>query len=169
MPQNHNVLHNKNIIYANLIKWKPFENFKYLGPRKINTNEHSSGNATYNTCHLSDLKLPVRFIQMLSYLSLVSINQSMPGCGNFISTVLKINLAMELRNCYIKKMLTHMWINTLTSLYSISQILVISDVILFSMPEGHQYFGRIRRPIFIKLCGATSQKTVNSILSTYRQ
>jgi hypothetical protein len=123
----------------------------------------------YNTCHLSDLKLAVCFIQMLAYLSLVSINQSTPGGGNFIYAVLQINLAMKLRNCYIKKMLTNMWINTLTSLYSISQSLIISDVIPFSMLEEYQYFGRIRRLIFIKLCGATSQKTINSILSTYRQ
>jgi hypothetical protein len=31
MPQNQNVLHNKNTIYANLIIYKPFQNFKYLG------------------------------------------------------------------------------------------------------------------------------------------
>jgi hypothetical protein len=138
MPQKQNVLHNKNIIYDNLIKWKPFQNVKYLGSRTINTNEHSSVNATYSTCHLSDHKLAVCFIQMLSYLSLVSSNQSMPGGGNFVSAVLQINLAVNLRNCYIKKMLTNMWINTLTSLYSISQSLVISDVIPFSMLEGYQ-------------------------------
>lgn len=66
-------------------------------------------------------------------------------------------------------MLTNMWINTLASLYNTSQSLVISDVISFSMLEGYQYFRKIRRPIFIKPCGATSQKIVNSILSTYRQ
>jgi hypothetical protein len=93
----------------------------------------------------------------------------MPDAGNFISAVLQINLAMKLRNWYIKKMLTNMWINTLTSLYSISQSLVISDVLPFRMLEGYQYFGRIRRPIFITLHGATSQKTIYLILSTYRQ
>jgi len=169
MPQNQNILHNKNIIYANLIKWKPFQNFKYLGSRKMNTNEQPSANATYNTCHLSDLKLAVCFIQMLSYLSLVSINQSMPGGGNIIPAILQINLAMKLRNWYIKKMLTNMWVNTLTNLYSVSQSLIVSDVTSFSMLKGYQYFVRICQPIFIKLCGAISQKTNNSILSTYKQ
>jgi len=169
MPQNQNILHNKNIIYANLIKWKPFQNFKYLGSRKMNTNEQSSVNATYNTCHLTDLNLAVCFIQMLSYLSLVSINQSMPDGGNIISAVLQINLAMKLRNWYIKKMLINMWLNTLNSLYSISQSLIVSDVIPFSTLEGYQYFVRICQPILIKLCGAISQKTINSILSTYKQ
>lgn len=169
MPQNRNILHNKDIICANPIKWKPFQNFKYLGSRTMNTNEQSSVNVMYNTCHFSDLKLAVCFIQMLLYLSLFSINQSMPGGGNIISAVLQINLAMKPRNWYIKKMLTIMWINTLTSLYIISQSLVVSDIIPLSMLEGYQYFVRIRRPIFIKLCGATSQKTINSILSTYRK
>ena len=77
---------------------KPFQNFKYLGSRTITTNELSSVNAMYNTCHFSDLKFAVCFIQMLSYLPLISTNQSMPGGGNFISAVLQINLAMKLRN-----------------------------------------------------------------------
>jgi hypothetical protein len=90
----------------------------------------------------------------------------MPGSGNFISAVLQINLAMKLRNRYIKKMLTNMWINTLTGLDNISQSLVISDVVPFSMLEEYQYFSRICEPIFIKLCSATSQKAINLIFST---
>ena len=54
---------------------------------------------------------------------------------------------MKLRNCYIKKMFNNLWINTITSLYSISQSLVISDIIPFSMLEVYQYFGRICQPI----------------------